>query len=49
AAVHRAGCTMVQRDANPISEDDARQVLTGDRRFFRACEFCRSDAELGIK
>ncbi|MFG2639054.1 DUF6233 domain-containing protein [Streptomyces sp. NPDC048362] len=49
AAVHRAGCTVIQRDANPIGADDARQALTGDGKFFRAGEFCRPDAELGIK
>ncbi|WP_435271143.1 DUF6233 domain-containing protein [Streptomyces sp. 1222.5] len=48
ATVHRAGCTVIQRDANPISADDGRQALTGDGKFFRACEFCRPDAHLGI-
>ncbi|MFF8867866.1 DUF6233 domain-containing protein [Streptomyces sp. NPDC015139] len=48
AAVHRVGCTVIQRDANPIRADEARQALTGDGKFFRACEFCRPDAELGI-
>ncbi|MER6432113.1 DUF6233 domain-containing protein [Streptomyces sp900105245] len=43
AAVHRVGCTMIQRDANPISADDARQALTSDGKFFRACEFCSPD------
>ncbi|MGY5103039.1 DUF6233 domain-containing protein [Streptomyces sp. 900105245] len=37
ATVHRADCTMIQGDANATSADDARQALTGDRRFFRAC------------
>ena len=49
AAVHRAGCTVIQRDANPICADDARRALTGDRRFSRACEFCRPDAKVGIE
>ncbi|MFF4442830.1 DUF6233 domain-containing protein [Streptomyces sp. NPDC001621] len=48
ATVHRADCTVVQRDANPISADDGRQALTGDGKFFHACEFCRPDAHLGI-
>ncbi|MGY4966789.1 DUF6233 domain-containing protein [Streptomyces sp. 900105245] len=48
AAVHRADCTVIQRDANPIGADDARQALTGDAKFFRACEFCRPDTALGI-
>ncbi|MFF4442424.1 DUF6233 domain-containing protein [Streptomyces sp. NPDC001621] len=48
AAVHRADCTVIQRDANPIGADDARQALTGDRKFFRACEFCRPGVALGI-
>ncbi|MGY4967393.1 DUF6233 domain-containing protein [Streptomyces sp. 900105245] len=39
AAVHRADCTMIQREANPISAEDARRALTDDR-FFRACDFC---------
>ncbi|MER6280632.1 DUF6233 domain-containing protein [Streptomyces sp900105245] len=48
ATVHRADCTVIQRDANPISADDGRQALTGDGKFFHACEFCRPDANLGI-
>ncbi|MFE5220460.1 MULTISPECIES: DUF6233 domain-containing protein [unclassified Streptomyces] len=48
ATVHRADCTVIQRDANPISADDGRQALTGDGKFFHACEFCRPDAHLGI-
>ncbi|MFF9179282.1 DUF6233 domain-containing protein [Streptomyces sp. NPDC014793] len=43
-----ADCTVIQRDANPISADDGRQALTGDGMFFHACEFCRSDAHLGF-
>ncbi|MFF8864740.1 DUF6233 domain-containing protein [Streptomyces sp. NPDC015139] len=48
AAVHRAGCTVIQRDANPVSADEARQALTGDGTFFRACEFCRPVTALQI-
>ncbi|WP_432171805.1 DUF6233 domain-containing protein [Streptomyces sp. 1222.5] len=48
ATVHRADCTVIQRDANPISADEGRQALTGDGKFFHACEFCRPDAHLGI-
>ncbi|MER6429265.1 DUF6233 domain-containing protein [Streptomyces sp900105245] len=48
ATVHRADCTVIQRDANPISADDGRQALTGDGKFFHAWEFCRPDAHLGI-
>ncbi|WP_432171148.1 DUF6233 domain-containing protein [Streptomyces sp. 1222.5] len=48
AAVHRADCTMAQRDTNPIGADHARQALTSDQRFFRACDFCRPDTELGM-
>jgi len=47
AAVHRAGCTVIQRDANPIGVEDARQALTGDRKFFRACDFCWPDTAWG--
>lgn len=43
-----ADCTVIQRDANPISADDGRQALTGDGMFFHACEFCRPDAYLGL-
>ncbi|MFD8375327.1 DUF6233 domain-containing protein [Streptomyces sp. NPDC059688] len=49
ATVHRADCTMIQRDANATSADNARQALTDDRRFFRACEFCRPDDVLGMR
>ncbi|MFF8868476.1 DUF6233 domain-containing protein [Streptomyces sp. NPDC015139] len=45
ACVHRAD---FQRDANPISADQARRALTGDGKFFRACEFCRPDTALQI-
>ncbi len=48
AMVHRADCTVIQREANPISADDGRQALTGDEKFFHACEFCRPDEHLGI-
>ncbi|WP_435279635.1 DUF6233 domain-containing protein [Streptomyces sp. 1222.5] len=48
ATVHRADCTVIQRDANPVSADEGRQALTGDGKFFHACEFCRPDAHLGI-
>ncbi|MFF7975737.1 DUF6233 domain-containing protein [Streptomyces sp. NPDC007905] len=48
AAVHRADCTVVQRGASPVSVGDARQALTGDRSFLRACEFRRPDTALGI-
>lgn len=48
ACVHRAGCTVIQRDANPVSADEARQALTGDGKFFRACEFCRPGTALQI-
>ncbi|WP_435279374.1 DUF6233 domain-containing protein [Streptomyces sp. 1222.5] len=48
AAVHRADCTVIQRDANPIGAEDARQALTGDGKFFHACEFCRPDTHLKI-
>ncbi|MBL1110410.1 hypothetical protein JK361_38670 [Streptomyces sp. 5-8] len=47
ATVHRADCTVIQRDANPISPDDARQVLTGDRAVFTACEFCQPGTAVG--
>ncbi|MER6434570.1 hypothetical protein ABT272_44430 [Streptomyces sp900105245] len=36
----RSGCTVIQSDANPIGVGDARQVVTGDRRLFRTCDFC---------
>lgn len=48
ATVHRADCTVIQREANPIGADDTRQALTGDGRFFHACEFCRPDAILEV-
>ncbi|MFF9158274.1 DUF6233 domain-containing protein [Streptomyces sp. NPDC014846] len=48
ATVHRVGCTMIQRDTNPISADDARQALASDGKFFRVCEFCRPDTGLKI-
>ena len=48
AAIHLADCTMTQRGTRPISADDARQALSEDEKFFRACEFCRPDTKLGI-
>ncbi|MER6434303.1 DUF6233 domain-containing protein [Streptomyces sp900105245] len=47
----RASCRLHDDPArcHPISADDARRALTGDRRFFRACEFCRPDARLEIR
>ncbi|MER6434370.1 DUF6233 domain-containing protein [Streptomyces sp900105245] len=48
AVVHRADCTVIQRDVNPIGVGDARQALTGDGKFFHACELCCPEAHLGI-
>ncbi|MEV6841715.1 DUF6233 domain-containing protein [Streptomyces sp. NPDC051133] len=47
AGVHVADCTVIQRDTRPISADEARTAL-GDGKFFRACEFCGPDSNLGF-
>jgi hypothetical protein len=47
AVIHRADC-IPQRGTRPISADDARAALSRDRGFFRACDLCRPDTELGI-
>ncbi len=48
STVHRADCTVIQRNANPIDGGDDRQALTGDGEFFHACEFCRPGGPPGI-
>jgi hypothetical protein len=47
AIVHRADCTMPERETRPISADDARTALAKDAKFFQACEFCAPGKSLG--
>jgi hypothetical protein len=48
ATIHLADCAMPARETRPIDAVTARQGLTEDPRFFRACEFCAPDKTLGI-
>lgn len=48
ATIHLAGCTMPERETNPISAGDARVALTKDGKFFQPCEFCAPRKSLGI-
>ncbi|MFJ5307456.1 DUF6233 domain-containing protein [Streptomyces sp. NPDC088350] len=48
AVIHVADCDRTPHDVRPVEPGLARKVLTNDRPFFDACEFCRPDTELGI-
>ncbi|WP_432027480.1 DUF6233 domain-containing protein [Streptomyces sp. 1222.5] len=49
AAVHVAGCRQTERETRAVSAGDARQALTGDPKFFRACDFCQPRRVLGLE
>jgi hypothetical protein len=49
AAIHVADCAMPQRETRPIEAGLARDALTKDKRFFRACEFCTPEKTLGLE
>jgi hypothetical protein len=49
AAIHVADCAMTQRETRPIDAGVARDALTKDRKFFRACEFCTPEKTLGLE
>jgi len=49
ATIHRADCTMPQRETSPFSAEDARAALEKDGRFFHGCELCMPGKTLGLE
>ena len=46
AIIHLSDCSMIEGQAHPIGEHDARVALTDPN--LEACAFCRPDTELGL-